>query len=348
MKAASMNTVPFFSIIMPVYGVERYLPEAVHSILSQSYGEFELILVDDCSPDRCPQMCDEFAKEDSRITVIHKPQNQGLGEARNTGMEHATGEYVMFVDSDDSLVSDTLHILKDALDTSADIIAFGMKRVYENKDGVMVRSETFTCTPCESHVAAENGEIFLKLTDAHLFPYVCNKAYRRTFLQSQAVVFEQTKLIEDFLFNIALFEAAEHIRVVEDCLYAYRKPAHRTLVNSYAPEFYELTKRKYCLERAFLEKVGETDSSAIQTVLYSHIKHIFSVFLRNHTPESRLSCKEQLATMRMILSDDVTRDVLREFRPHGVAQTGLSMLLRSRLPFVCYGAVLFVNLIQER
>lgn len=341
-----MNTVPFFSVIMPVYGVERYLPTAINSILAQSYDNFELILVDDCSPDRCPQICDEFAKKDPRVTVIHKPQNQGLGMARNSGMDRAAGEYILFVDSDDTVHSDTLKTVKEAAD--ADIVAFGMKRVYENADGAVMRTEEFVCDPCDSHTASDNGRVFLQLTEAHLFPYVCNKAYRRAFLQAQQITFETTKLIEDFLFNIALFEAAQDIRVIKDCLYSYRKPAHRTLVNSYAPEFYELTKRKYRLERAFLRSVDYQTPQAVQTVLYAHIKHIISVFLRNHAPEAPLSRKEQLAAIRSILSDDTTAEVLREFRPRGLVQTAVAMLLRHRMVYACYGVVVLVNLIQKR
>ena len=88
------------SIIVPIYNVERYLEACIESILSQTYENFELILVDDGSPDQCGIMCDKYAVQDSRIKVIHK-ENQGLGMARNTGLDYATGEFVCFVDSDD-------------------------------------------------------------------------------------------------------------------------------------------------------------------------------------------------------------------------------------------------------
>ena len=89
-----------FSIIVPVYKVEAYLPQCVNSILEQGYGDFELILVDDGSPDNSPQMCDGYALADSRIRVVHK-ENGGLSSARNAGIEVAVGEYLVFVDSDD-------------------------------------------------------------------------------------------------------------------------------------------------------------------------------------------------------------------------------------------------------
>ena len=91
---------PKISIIVPIYNVEKYLDRCMQSLLNQTLTDIEIIMVDDGSPDRCPQMCDEYAKKDSRIKVIHK-SNAGLGYARNSGLEIATGEYVAFVDSDD-------------------------------------------------------------------------------------------------------------------------------------------------------------------------------------------------------------------------------------------------------
>lgn len=91
---------PLVSVIVPVYKVEAYLERCVNSILNQTYRNFELILVDDGSPDHCPELCDECAKKDSRIKVIHKP-NGGVSDARNVGMDEAKGDYITFVDSDD-------------------------------------------------------------------------------------------------------------------------------------------------------------------------------------------------------------------------------------------------------
>lgn len=101
---------PQISIIVPVYKVEQYLDRCVNSILSQTFTDFELILVDDGSPDRCPQMCDEWAKKDARIRVIHK-ENGGLSSARNAGLAIMQGKYVNFVDSDDWIEKDSLEYL---------------------------------------------------------------------------------------------------------------------------------------------------------------------------------------------------------------------------------------------
>ena len=115
------------SIIVPVYNVEQYLDRCVKSLLQQTYKNLEIILVDDGSPDRCGQMCDNYAKLDSRVLVIHK-ENGGLSDARNAGLSHAHGEYIAFVDSDDYIEADMISELYNAChNQDADIVVCGRR-----------------------------------------------------------------------------------------------------------------------------------------------------------------------------------------------------------------------------
>lgn len=104
---------PKVSIILPIYGVEKYLSRCMDSVLNQTLRDIEIIMVDDESPDSCPKMCDDFAAQDSRIKVVHK-KNGGLGYARNSGLDVATGEYVAFLDSDDFVELDAYEHLYNA------------------------------------------------------------------------------------------------------------------------------------------------------------------------------------------------------------------------------------------
>ena len=128
-----MNTT-LLSVIVPVYKVEDYLEDCVNSILLQTFEDFELILVDDGSPDKCPQMCDDFAKTDSRIKVIHQ-QNAGLSAARNAGMDIAKGKYITFVDSDDTIEYATYEPNIYYLETHPNVplIQFPLMMVYETE-----------------------------------------------------------------------------------------------------------------------------------------------------------------------------------------------------------------------
>ena len=129
----SNSSIPLVSIIVPIYNVEPYLDRCIQSLINQTLENIEIILVDDESPDNCPQMCDAYAKQDRRIKVIHK-KNGGLGLARNSGLEIATGEFVAFVDSDDyvdiamyqnlyKIAKEPKMILKDDFSNHAQIIS---------------------------------------------------------------------------------------------------------------------------------------------------------------------------------------------------------------------------------
>lgn len=129
-----MNNEPTVSVIVPVYKVENYINKCVDSIIHQTYENLEIILVDDGSPDKCPEICDEYAKKDARIKVIHKV-NGGLSDARNAGIDVASGAYLMFVDSDDWIEPEMVEVLYKALvDNNATMSICNHKRVYENSD----------------------------------------------------------------------------------------------------------------------------------------------------------------------------------------------------------------------
>lgn len=120
------------SIIVPIYNVEKYLERCVDSLVNQTYENIEIILVDDGSPDYCPQLCDEYAKKDSRIVVIHK-KNGGLSDARNYGLCKASGEYILYVDSDDYIELDSCEKLVNGMANNVDMVVGAYKELRNNK-----------------------------------------------------------------------------------------------------------------------------------------------------------------------------------------------------------------------
>ena len=132
----TLNQANLVTVVVPVYNVEKYLDRCIKSIVNQTYTNLEILLIDDESPDNCPQICEDWAKKDSRIKVIHK-KNAGLGYARNTGIENAHGEYVCFVDSDDYIELDTVEkTIAAANSYSSELVIYGMKK--EDKQGELL------------------------------------------------------------------------------------------------------------------------------------------------------------------------------------------------------------------
>ncbi len=186
---------PKISIIVPVYKVEQYLSRCIESILAQTFTDFELILVDDGSPDRCPQICDEYGKRDKRIKVIHK-ENGGLSDARNTGIDIATGEFIAFVDSDDWIVNDIYeYALKIQEQYNADIVEFRKKRVKSEQEAIIEKEKD------------EKGQVILS-SGLDMLPRihqdkiegniaVWNKLFRRSIFDT--LRFEVGRIYEDTL-----------------------------------------------------------------------------------------------------------------------------------------------------
>lgn len=199
------------SIIVPVYKVEKFLDECVQSIIEQTYQNLQIILVDDGSPDRCGEMCEEWARKDKRIKVIHK-ENGGLSDARNAGLAEATGEFIAFVDSDDWIEPQMYEVmLTELIKEGADLVACGI--VYSYPDKVVIHSSTYDVGAPEK---------FLKMIyQDTIFPVAAwNKLYRKKLWKN--FEFPKGKICEDAFTTYLLLDSASTIVQIPNGLYHYR------------------------------------------------------------------------------------------------------------------------------
>lgn len=185
------ETVKKISVIIPVYKVEKELDRCVSSVQQQTYSNIEIVLVDDGSPDRCPQMCDEYAVSDKRIRVIHK-KNGGLSDARNTGLSQATGEYILYVDSDDYLESDACERLVELMKDGIDFVAGACKKI-KGDDIVIERRDKV-----KSGRVYDAKDFYIQSIKGNdLYPYACINLYRKKFLTDNNLYFKMGYLFED-------------------------------------------------------------------------------------------------------------------------------------------------------
>lgn len=172
------------SVIVPVYRTEATLDRCIKSIVSQSFTDFELILIDDGSPDHCPLLCDQYAAKDPRITVVHQ-QNHGLSVARNIGIKRAQGEYLTFIDSDDYIAETTLDDVMSIMGDN-DIIEYPIWQHYGSSTQSLLRLEDKVYNSIEDYWI---------LSRAYMHTYACNKIYRRHLFDN--VHFPEGKVFED-------------------------------------------------------------------------------------------------------------------------------------------------------
>lgn len=199
------------SVIIPVYRVEQTLGRCVESIIGQTFADFELILVDDGSPDRCPQMCDEFAKNDTRIHVIHK-ENGGLSDARNAGIDKAKGEYITFVDSDDYIEPDTYKPLMNELIGKHDIDMIEFPVIYAEGSRNQKRI---------SFGVKEYRDMSAYWLQAYGYEhcYACNKIYKRHLFHQ--LRYTKGHVFEDVEIMPKLLKQCRCIHTTEQGLYHY-------------------------------------------------------------------------------------------------------------------------------
>lgn len=201
------------SIIVPIYKVEEYLDVCVQSIRCQTYPCLEIILVDDGSPDSCPQLCDRYAREDSRITVIHK-KNGGLGDARNAGAKRAQGKYLLFVDSDDRIREDLVSItVQAAEDSGADVVIFDYAG--EDTDRKQTDLFTFDLPAGRAFSPEEEPSVIMKTCSA------VNKLFRREFWEKTASAFPAGRYYEDLAAIPKALALAGRIIYRKEVLYYY-------------------------------------------------------------------------------------------------------------------------------
>lgn len=228
--------VPYFSLILPCYNVGAYVERCVRSILSQSFGNYEIILMDDGSKDSTPEICDRMAAENTCIRVIHK-QNGGLSSARNAGLEIARGQYVWFIDSDDWIEPDALDALHAACaEGTPDIVKFDYYRVAEGKQRVI------GLIPAGQY----EGELLADIrrsafcTAGRYTLSAWSHVYRRNFLLENSLAFVSERIVcsEDYLFNLQALMHVCCMHVIAQPLYNYElRPG--SLTQTYKPDLAE-------------------------------------------------------------------------------------------------------------
>lgn len=233
----SMSGTPKFSVVVPMYNVEAFLPECVESIRNQTLEDIEIILVDDGSPDRCGDMADEYARQDARIKVVHRA-NGGLGPARNSGMEVATGEYIGFVDSDDWVEPDMYERLYNAAAFEhADIVFTGLKTVTHGKTDIVLEH------PFAGRTLTGPSEIFelrrgfygappARIKDEPVLVSVDVGGYRRAFVEENGLRFLAVRS-EDKFFNTHACRVAEVVTCIGGVSYSYRKDDQPSITKTF-------------------------------------------------------------------------------------------------------------------
>ena len=270
------------SIIVPVYKVEQYLKRCMDSVLNQTYKNIEVILVNDGSPDNCPALCDEYAKIDSRVRVIHK-ENGGLSSARNVALDSVKGDYIFFVDSDDWLALDTLEVLNEYLEEDYDMISF--QRTYLTEEKVVEKGEK---NPKDMDVSQYIDASFLGRYDF----FVTTKIFKAEVFNN--IRFLEGRNYEDLEIMHRLFLNMKKVVGLDYFLYYYWKGNEGAITNTITmkniKDHYLSANEIYQACKKYLEDRGK-DSSNIVAWYKVEMAQLYIDYLKSTDKDEELFSK---------------------------------------------------------
>lgn len=310
-----MNQQPKVSVVVPIYNVEPYLERCIQSLLNQSLKDIEIILVDDGSPDRSPKMCDEYAQKDSRIKVIHK-RNAGLGYARNSGLEIATGEYVAFIDSDDYIAPNMYEKLYNtAKKNNNDILFCGFKKEFKPNAFLLIKE-------CETYIDYKGKEQinqlildFIAAPPHYKNEYihdmsVWHSIYKRKIISDNNIKFlsERDYASEDIPFQIEILSHCYNVGFIPDIFYTYCYN-QGSLTKSFNITKFEKIKNLYYL---LSEKSRPYDNQTFRT------KRLFIGYVRamiRLIVSLNIDKNIKLNYIQVILADKIWKEIQEIYKP---------------------------------
>lgn len=290
------------SVILPIYNVEKYLPKSIESVINQTYKFLEIILVDDGSTDRCPEICDTYAEKDDRIKVIHK-ENGGLSSARNKGIEYAHGEYIYFLDSDDYIDNDLIeYCVKTIVKHNCDIVVFNhvIEDESENEIGISNFKKQEIITESSIERIKYISDILLRYTVGW---NAWNRFYKSDIILNNKLFYPDNNIFfaEDqaFALRVSLFQ--RKLVVVEKRMYHYLQRTTSIMGSSKKPPLTKFV--KLCLN--FNDYVNSLDETTISN-FNKYKNSIFSRFIINELNYSSENFEDSVA--RVIELSDNEKD----------------------------------------
>ncbi|NTP99154.1 glycosyltransferase [Enterococcus faecium] len=311
-----MNISPLVSIIIPVYNIEKFIAKCLESLVSQTYKNIEIIIVNDGSTDKSPSICRSYAAKDNRIKLINQ-KNQGLSGARNTGIQHITGDLVLFVDGDDWLDDNCCEVLvKEQKENNSDLIIFPYVREYRDKSykRKLFTKDVLTFSDYEykefyRRLVGPVEEELKNPSEIDIYSTVWGKLYKKDLLENK---FVDTKKIgtEDLLFNIMNLINARRVKYTSSTYYHYNKTNDISLTKKFNIQSYERKKQLIAEIENFLIR-NDIDKKYQEALKNRKILSIFPFIYM--ICNSTLNRTEKIKNITYIVEDQINSKEYEKF-----------------------------------
>lgn len=332
---------------MPVFKAEKFLETGINCILNQTFSDFELILVDDKSPDNSPAICDEFAKKDSRIKVIHLEENGGAGNARNVGIQQACGKYVIFIDCDDTVDDNLFEMLTDSLKRNpAKVVIYGLLEEYFNDDGTIrnTRPNAYPEKYLSSTEEVRNEIVELERTE--LYGYAANKLIDLEHLRKNNILFPPVPFNEDILFNIEVFMDLDSCNILNAVPYHYAKRANSSVTSRFIPTYYQYSMMRLDKLYEQFEKWDMLNSEALNLIASRYSRYFFSALERNLDKRMNMTSAQR----KQFFDNELKTERFAKLSPY-MTGGGLSGIMakafKAKNRFLCLSIAYIINFIKS-
>ena len=297
------------SIIVTIYRVEQYLNQCMKSIIAQTYKNIEIVLVDDGSPDNCPALCDEWAKKDRRVKVVHK-KNEGLAAARKTGVMNAIGDYVGFVDADDTIKADMFEfLLANALKYDADISHCGYTMIRP-------KGERIDYYGTGKLVVQDHAKGLIDLIEGkYIEPTTCTKLYKRSLFQ-KIEYYTDVSINEDLMLNYSLFSVSQKSVYQDVCKYFYYKHDDSMSRTMSSIQFTDPVKVKQIIYEKSKIESAEVQAAAKTSLVSQYIRNCFDIKTNGYKEyrqiysENRKRMKGMYRTCKLSVNDRFKANII--------------------------------------
>ncbi len=272
------------SVIIPIFNCGKYLENSIPQILEQTHKELELILVNDGSTDNSLSLCQKFADCDSRVKIISKPQSEGAGPARNSGIDAAQGDYMMFIDADDCIEKNMIErLLNAAVSNNCQIAICGYETYVEGSD-TADRENIFL--PQKIYRGNDVQSFFAQYFPEGIAGYLWNKIYSADLIREKNIRFPDMRRLQDGVFNIDYFNYADSCCVIEDILYHYRLNAQTDMFRKLPKNYYDLIRQ---FSQSFIDRKKEWGSFTNDKISVFFLNELGSCLENTFSPQWDMS-----------------------------------------------------------
>lgn len=338
---------PKISVIMPVYNVEKYVGRAIESVLNQTFGDFELLVVDDGSTDGSGRVCDRYASRDARVQVFHQ-QNSGAPAARNFAMDRARGDYLCFMDADDWVepqMMERMHGFACEGDLELVVAGFYIDTYCDDAASDCFRQTLSVETQVYPSQRAFREDAY-RLFDRNLLYTPWNKLYLRSYVEERSLRFPQT-FWDDFPFVLSVIRDVERVGVMQDAFYHFIRARAESETSRYREGMYDKREEEHSWMLDLYRHWDVSDERSLEVVYRRYAERLIGCIENVVCPNCTLPPSEKRAAVGRMIGTPQAKEAVAKTRPRSAMMRVMLWPVKAGLPWVAYTEGRFISFVKR-